>query len=91
MVSSFIISFVWDGNVYIYKNYEPNYTELRSSDFCHKTLYLFAFWVTNSLAWVSGVSGEKGKDGSKKGRELKEKNFLSLLPSPLPHLKSPLP
>ena len=30
------------------------------------------------LAWVSGFSGEKGKDGSKKGREL-------------PQLKSPLP
>ena len=41
------------------------------------------------LAWVSGVSGGKGKDGSEKRRELKERNFLSLLP--LPHLKSPLP
>ena len=24
------------------------------------------------LAWVSGVSGEKGKDGSEKGREVNE-------------------
>ena len=24
------------------------------------------------LAWVSGVSGEKGKDGSEKGRELRK-------------------
>ena len=32
------------------------------------------------VTWVSGVSGEKGKDGSEKGRELKERNFLSLLP-----------
>ena len=55
MVSSFIISFVWDGNVYIYKNYEPNYTELSSSDFCHKTLYLFAFWVINSYYILFGV------------------------------------
>ena len=30
--------------------------------------------------WV--VSGEKRKDGSEKGRELKERNFLSLLPPP---------
>ena len=37
-----------------------------------------------------GVSGEKGKDGSEKGRELKERNFL-FSSSPLPHLKSPLP
>ena len=41
--------------------------------------------VRRLLAWVSGVSGEKGKDGSEKGRE------LSLLLLPLPHLKSPLP
>ena len=26
------------------------------------------------LAWVSGVSGKRGKDGSEKGRELKERN-----------------
>ena len=32
-------------------------------------------FITNfSLAWVSVVSGEKGKDGSEKGRELKERN-----------------
>ena len=29
--------------------------------------------IRSSLAWVSGVSGEKGKDGSEKGRE----NLLS--------------
>ena len=55
MASSFIISFVCDGNVYIYKNYEPNYTDPSSSDFCHKTLYLFAFWVTNSCYILFGV------------------------------------
>ena len=26
---------------------------------------------SQSLAWVSGVSGEKGKNGSEKGREVK--------------------
>ena len=36
------------------------------------------------IAWVSGVSGEKGKDGSEKGREVKERNLLSLLPLPHP-------
>ena len=44
-----------------------------------------------SLAWVSGVSGEKGKNGSEKGREVKERNSFLFSPSPLPHLKSPLP
>ena len=27
-----------------------------------------------AIALVSGVSGEKGKDGSEKGREVKERN-----------------
>ena len=43
------------GKVYIYKNYEPNYTDPSSSDFCHKTLYLFAFCVTNSCYILFGV------------------------------------
>ena len=39
------------------------------------------------LAWVSGVSGERGKDGSEKRRELKERNawhrcFYWSLPPP---------
>ena len=43
------------------------------------------------LAWVSGVSGEKRKDGSEKGRELKERNFLfSPLPPPPSKISSPL-
>ena len=43
------------------------------------------------VAWVSGVSGEKGKDGSEKGRELKERNFLSLFPLPPPPSKISYP
>ena len=40
------------------------------------------FWgVYILVAWVSGVCGEKGKDGTEKGRELKERNFS---PSPSP-------
>ena len=40
------------------------------------TWYFLTFRSLSSklVAWVSGVSGEKGKDGSKKGRELKERN-----------------
>ena len=55
---------------------------------------IFMLWraVAIGIAWVSDVSGEKGKDGSEKGRELKERNFLSLLPLPPPPSKvsSPL-
>ena len=44
-------------------------------------------YFRESLAWVSGVSGEKGKDGSEKGREVKERNawhrcFYRSLPPP---------
>ena len=44
-----LLLFAWfiAGNVWIYSNYEPNYTDPSSPDFCNKTLYLFAFWVTN--------------------------------------------
>ena len=44
-----------------------------------------------NLAWVPGVSGEKGKDGSEKGRH-RESSF-PFSPFPLPHLNlfSPSP
>ena len=49
--------FAWfiAGNVWIYKNYEPNYTDPKSPYFCNKTLYLFAFWVINSYYILFGV------------------------------------
>ena len=31
--------------------------------------------LCDRVAWVSGVSGEKGKDGSEKGREVKEQSL----------------
>lgn len=50
------VVFAWFicGNVWIYANYEPNYTDPSSLDYCHKTLYLFAFWVTNSAYILYG-------------------------------------
>lgn len=49
--------FVWFicGNVWIYQNYHPNYTDTDNPNYCHKTLYLFAFWVTTSMYIVVGV------------------------------------
>ncbi|KAJ7370663.1 hypothetical protein OS493_030777 [Desmophyllum pertusum] len=43
------------GNLWIYENYEPNYTDPESPEYCHKTLYLFAFWVTNSYYIIFGL------------------------------------
>ena len=43
------------GSVWIYTNYQPNYADPDSSDYCNKTLYLFAFWVITSYYIVSGL------------------------------------
>ena len=49
--------FVWFicGNVWIYQNYEPNYLEIRDPGYCHKTLYLFAFWITTATYILVGL------------------------------------
>ena len=49
--------FVWFicGNVWIYQNYEPNYLEVRDPGYCHKTLYLFAFWITTATYILVGL------------------------------------
>ena len=41
--------------MWVYKNYEPNYSDPGSSDICDKTLYLFAFWVTTSNYIIMGA------------------------------------
>ncbi|KAJ7370662.1 hypothetical protein OS493_030776 [Desmophyllum pertusum] len=55
VVQFFLFAWFICGNVWIYKNYEPNYTDPESPDYCHKTLYLFAFWVTNSYYIIFGL------------------------------------
>lgn len=50
--------FVWFicGNVWIYRIYQPHYTtDPSDSEYCHKTLYLFAFWITTSAYIFAGV------------------------------------
>lgn len=50
--------FVWFicGNVWIYQNYKHvDYEDPSDSHYCHKTLYLFAFWVTTSTYILVGV------------------------------------
>ena len=48
VVQLFIFAWFVCGNVWIYTNYQPNYDDAESAEYCNKTLYLFAFWVTNS-------------------------------------------
>ena len=49
--------FVWFicGNVWIYHNYKPDFEDVDSADYCNKTLYLFAFWITTSTYILIGV------------------------------------
>lgn len=49
--------FIWFicGNVWIYKNYKPNFTDSDSDEYCNQTLYLFAFWLTTSTYILAGV------------------------------------
>ncbi|GAB6025552.1 hypothetical protein CHUAL_011283 [Chamberlinius hualienensis] len=37
------------GSVWIYSAYEPNYENPESEFYCDKTLYLFSFWLMNSV------------------------------------------
>ena len=48
VVQLFIFAWFVCGNVWIYTNYQPNYDDAESTEYCNKTLYLFAFWATNS-------------------------------------------
>ena len=49
--------FIWFicGNVWIYKNYKPDFTDSGSEEYCNQTLYLFAFWLTTSTYILAGV------------------------------------
>lgn len=41
------INAVLSGTYWIYSIYPPNYVPTSTGDHCHRTLYLFAFWINN--------------------------------------------
>ncbi|XP_052416002.1 zgc:103586 isoform X2 [Carassius gibelio] len=43
----FIVCWFVAGTHWIYSIYPPNYVPTSTGDHCHKTLYLFAFWINN--------------------------------------------
>lgn len=85
--------FVWFicGNVWIYQNYQPKYDDpFNSDEYCNKTLYLFAFWVTTATYILFGVmccclccvgicAAAFGGDWFKWVKQLKIGTFLSSL------------
>ncbi|KAJ0055635.1 hypothetical protein NL108_006502 [Boleophthalmus pectinirostris] len=57
LVSTFLGCWFIAGNVWIYRIYEPNYVknETMIDTYCHKTLYLFAFWSTTLVYIILGA------------------------------------
>lgn len=51
----FQTAFFIAGNVWIYSIYAPNYTDTKASNYCHKGLYLYAFWITTLVYIFLGV------------------------------------
>ena len=48
-IDFFLIIWFICGNVWVYHNYIPNYHDMNSPQYCHNTLYLFAFWLNTSV------------------------------------------
>ena len=56
MIDCFLVAWFIAGNVWVYKNYEPNYVDRSSALYCDKTVYLFAFGlITASYVFVGCV------------------------------------
>ncbi|XP_062305514.1 transmembrane protein 272-like [Osmerus eperlanus] len=58
LTSTFLFCWFICGNVWIYSIYPPNYNQtLTQTDgpYCHRTLYLFAFWSTTLTYILLGV------------------------------------
>ncbi|XP_059140894.1 transmembrane protein 272-like [Physella acuta] len=57
LVNCFLFAWFIAGSVYIYRIYnEVSYDPLNKDHYCHKSLYLFAFWVTTSVYIIMGLS-----------------------------------
>ncbi|XP_056431152.1 transmembrane protein 272-like [Gadus chalcogrammus] len=57
LTSLFLFCWFIAGNVWIYSIYQPNYNHTTTAvePYCHKTLYLFAFWTTTLLYILLGL------------------------------------
>uniref|UniRef100_A0A0E9X693 Uncharacterized protein n=1 Tax=Anguilla anguilla TaxID=7936 RepID=A0A0E9X693_ANGAN len=54
LLTVFLFCWFIAGNVWIYSIYAPSYSPLERQ-YCHKTLYLFAFWMTTLVYILVGV------------------------------------
>ncbi|XP_069502495.1 transmembrane protein 272-like [Ambystoma mexicanum] len=56
IVTLFHLVFFITGNVWIYSIYAPEYTNTTSEIYCHKGLYLYAFWITTLVYILLGIT-----------------------------------
>ncbi|XP_070552909.1 transmembrane protein 272-like [Ptychodera flava] len=56
LIGIFMMAWFIAGNVWIYRTHEPNYYDVEADDYCHKTLYLFSFWLLNGTYILMGSS-----------------------------------
>ncbi|XP_065058193.1 transmembrane protein 272-like isoform X2 [Rhopilema esculentum] len=56
LIDCFLIAWFICGNVWVYRNYKPDYNNVNSDKYCHPTLYLFAFWLNTAIYIVIGTS-----------------------------------
>ncbi|XP_070552895.1 transmembrane protein 272-like [Ptychodera flava] len=56
LISLFLLAWFIAGNVWIYGTYEPDYSNTEADDYCHKTLYLFSFWLMNATYILLGLT-----------------------------------
>nr|XP_054755444.1 transmembrane protein 272-like [Lytechinus pictus] len=55
LIGLFITAWFIPGNIWIYGIFWPNTTDSSSDDYCHPTLYIFAFWVTTAYYIFLGL------------------------------------
>ncbi|GAB6022906.1 hypothetical protein CHUAL_007001 [Chamberlinius hualienensis] len=55
VVTCFMLAWFVAGCVWVYRVYEPNYERHDSVDYCDKTLYLYTFWLLNSVFIFIGL------------------------------------
>ncbi|XP_070552887.1 transmembrane protein 272-like [Ptychodera flava] len=56
LIGIFLFAWFIAGNVWIYRTNEPTYDDVTSDDYCHKTLYLFSFWLLTTTYILLGCS-----------------------------------
>lgn len=56
IIDCFMLAWFICGNVWIYHNYKPNFSDPKDPKYCHQTLYLFAFWLTTATYICMGVA-----------------------------------